>query len=70
MSDIDGEPMEDSDLESSVLGGDEEDSGKTLEQETKSEEPPPTENPEGAPAVPLRKPRPRAEDMFADSDSD
>ncbi|CEL07968.1 hypothetical protein ASPCAL11122 [Aspergillus calidoustus] len=69
ISDIDGEPMEDSDLEFSGLEGDEEESGKTLEQENKSEEPP-TENPPETLAVHARKPRPRAEDMFADSDSD
>ncbi|KAL2810654.1 hypothetical protein BJX63DRAFT_434041 [Aspergillus granulosus] len=70
MSDIDGEPMEDSDLEfGGMEGEDEESSGKPLDEGSKPEEPP-TEKPPEVPTVPVRKPRPRAEDMFADSDSD
>lgn len=77
MSDIDGEPMEDSDLEDldgNPLEEDEgyEPEGKTLEEgdrpkeqlETTTERPPDTST------GPVRKPRPRAEDMFADSDSE
>ncbi|KAL2827048.1 hypothetical protein BDW59DRAFT_59848 [Aspergillus cavernicola] len=75
MSDIDGEPMEDSDLEvgdGEPLEEDEEEERKTLDQgneagkqhEKVSEKPPETL------AAPGRKPRPRAEDMFADSDSE
>ncbi|KAL2854401.1 hypothetical protein BJY01DRAFT_205553 [Aspergillus pseudoustus] len=66
MSDIDGEPMDDSDLDICEAEGDEEER-KTLEEGTKSEEPP-RERPPEDPTV--RKPRLRAEDMFADSDSD
>ncbi|PYI05886.1 coatamer subunit protein [Aspergillus sclerotiicarbonarius CBS 121057] len=71
MSDIDGEPMEDSDLEVP--------DGEPLEEETPEDDSGLKEQPEkfGAepsaqpePQPPARKPRPRAEDMFADSDSD
>ncbi|KAL3461333.1 hypothetical protein BJX64DRAFT_261390 [Aspergillus heterothallicus] len=72
MSGIDGEPMEDSDLDFSGIEGDEDDSGKMPGEETKpgSDLDPTTEKSPEATAVPARKPRPRAEDMFADSDSD
>ncbi|KAL4969749.1 SWAP/Surp domain-containing protein [Aspergillus stella-maris] len=65
MSDIDGEPMEDSDLEDL--------DGKPLEENEDGKQPEPApENPPDsqAPTGPVRKPRPRAEDMFADSDSE
>ena len=69
MSDIDGEPMEDSDLEDI-----DEDGGprEEIEEENKPKEQPQTksEKPPEIPAGPVRKPRPKAEDMFADSDSD
>ncbi|KAL5002331.1 hypothetical protein BDV10DRAFT_157645 [Aspergillus recurvatus] len=67
MSDVDGEPMEDSDLEdvdeNPCEDVDEEDRPKE-QPETTSEKPP------EIPAGPVRKPRPKAEDMFADSDSE
>ncbi|KAL4928390.1 uncharacterized protein BDV17DRAFT_264118 [Aspergillus undulatus] len=75
ISDIDGEPMEDSDLEDAdenSLEGDREEGtapegNKPREQpENVPEKPPDSETPSG----PVRKPRPRAEDMFADSDSE
>ncbi|KAL4945040.1 hypothetical protein BDV06DRAFT_185885 [Aspergillus oleicola] len=76
MSDIDGEPMEDSDLEGVDGNPIEENEGeeKPLEagdklkeqSETAPEKPPDAQEPTG----PVRKPRPRAEDMFADSDSE
>lgn len=77
LSDIDGEPMEDSDLEPL--------DGEPMEYESPEEQPPPQPpqppQPEKQPEQseppaqsdsrpPGRKPRPRAEDMFADSDSD
>ncbi|KAL4772188.1 hypothetical protein BDW60DRAFT_222776 [Aspergillus nidulans var. acristatus] len=67
MSDIDGEPMEDSDLEDI-----DEDPREEIEEEDKPKEQPQTksEKPPEIPAGPVRKPRPKAEDMFADSDSD
>ncbi|KAE8328743.1 hypothetical protein BDV39DRAFT_173203 [Aspergillus sergii] len=71
MSDLDGEPMEDSDLE--VPDGDpmEEDSAFVEESGSKEQpekQPEPSAQPE--PQRPVRKPRPKAEDMFADSDSE
>ncbi|KAF4204187.1 hypothetical protein CNMCM8927_007789 [Aspergillus lentulus] len=70
MSDIDGEPMEDSDLEEAPDGEPlEEDSA--METEQKEEAPSKSEAPsqlESGP--PVRKPRPKAEDMFADSDTE
>lgn len=74
MSDIDGEPMEDSDLEDldgEPIEGDEEEN-KPVEEEHKPDERPDTasEKPPDLPTGPVRKPRPRAEDMFADSDSE
>ncbi|KAL4810452.1 hypothetical protein BDV18DRAFT_166716 [Aspergillus unguis] len=74
MSDIDGEPMEDSDLEE--LDGEpiDEDEGeeKAIDEAQKANEVPDTasENAPDLPPAPVRKPRPRAEDMFADSDSE
>ncbi|RDW86382.1 uncharacterized protein DSM5745_03024 [Aspergillus mulundensis] len=65
MSDIDGEPMEDSDLEDidgSPLEDIEEGDSPQERPETASEKPP------EIPAGSVRKLRPRAEDMFADSD--
>ncbi|KAI9372671.1 hypothetical protein BJX61DRAFT_427381 [Aspergillus egyptiacus] len=78
MSDLDGEPMEDSDLEA--------DDGEPLEESEEKEDEPseegskpgtqpehvPEKPPEASepPSEPVRKPRPRAEDMFADSDSE
>ncbi|RAK92096.1 coatamer subunit protein [Aspergillus costaricaensis CBS 115574] len=72
MSDIDGEPMEDSDLEGPDGEPMEEDSAaeedprESEEQPQKAAEPP--AQPEYQP--PARKPRPKAEDMFADSDDE
>ncbi|KAB8229939.1 SWAP/Surp domain-containing protein [Aspergillus alliaceus] len=71
MSDIDGEPMEDSDLEDP-------DGEPMEEEETLMEESRRKEQPEKQPEPPaqpepqrlVRKPRPKAEDMFADSDSE
>ncbi|KAE8146549.1 hypothetical protein BDV25DRAFT_162281 [Aspergillus avenaceus] len=73
ISDIDGEPMEDSDLEAS--DGDpmeEEEEPMNPEQASKEET---GQHIEETPAQPdpqrpTRKPRPKAEDMFADSDSE
>lgn len=69
MSGIDGIPMEDSDLEdpdgepleneSPMEDVEQKDQEKPAEQPVQSERPPP-----------VRKPRPKAEDMFADSDSE
>ncbi|KAL4873447.1 hypothetical protein BDV12DRAFT_159995 [Aspergillus spectabilis] len=79
MSDIDGEPMEDSsdeDADENPNGDKEEHEleEKSLEGENSAKEQPETasasEKPSEIPAGPLRKPRPRAEDMFADSDSE
>ncbi|KAL2868290.1 SWAP/Surp domain-containing protein [Aspergillus lucknowensis] len=74
-SDIDGEPMEDSDLEVAqreASDEDEEGKGKVLEEGAKLSEQPEIalKKPSEPPAAPVRKPRPRAEDMFADSDSE
>ncbi|KAL4736588.1 hypothetical protein BDV11DRAFT_193563 [Aspergillus similis] len=67
MSDIDGEPMEDSDLEDT-----DENPREDIEEEDKPKEQPETtsEKPPEIQAGPVRKPRPKAEDMFADSDSE
>ncbi|KAL4896959.1 coatamer subunit protein [Aspergillus ambiguus] len=72
MSDIDGEPMEDSDLEDAPDGEPmeeepplQEDVGQQGQPEKQPEPPAPSE-----PQRPVRKPRPKAEDMFADSDSE
>ncbi|PYH41392.1 SURP domain-containing protein [Aspergillus saccharolyticus JOP 1030-1] len=71
MSDIDGEPMEDSDLDVSDGEPLEED---PLEEESESNNQPPEQVAEAVaqtkPQPPVRKPRPKAEDMFADSDSE
>jgi U2-associated protein SR140 len=75
MSDIDGVPMEDSDLDEAELDG------QPLKMDTEmvdSEEQPPqaaesepaSQPEEQAPAGRVRKPRPKAEDMFADSDDE
>ncbi|OJJ51516.1 hypothetical protein ASPZODRAFT_127599 [Penicilliopsis zonata CBS 506.65] len=78
MSDIDGVPMEDSDLEEEE--GDESAPTDAAMMQDEPQEPAPVSkgvddsrqqkpaNPEREPVV--RKPRPKAEDMFADSDSD
>ncbi|KAI3004274.1 hypothetical protein CBS147346_4960 [Aspergillus niger] len=72
MSDIDGEPMEDSDLEEADGEPMEEDSApeedprESEEQIQKPADPP--AQPEYQP--PARKPRPKAEDMFAGSDDE
>lgn len=77
MSDIDGVPMEDSDLEGpdgepmEEAPADEE--TKQKEPEKQHEEQPeeqPRAQPQSQPQRPVRKPRPKAEDMFADSDSE
>lgn len=75
MSDIDGVPMEDSDLEEEAPDGepmeddtpDQKEEGLEPEQQQQSgqQDPAPPE-----PQRPVRKPRPKAEDMFADSDSE
>lgn len=86
MSDIDGVPMEDSDLEDEAPDGEplEEDDLPPMEetgqkgceelprketqpgqQSQQQQQPTPSE-----PQRPMRKPRPKAEDMFADSDSE
>ncbi|KAL4885071.1 hypothetical protein BJY04DRAFT_181300 [Aspergillus karnatakaensis] len=83
MSDIDGEPMEDSDedADGNPLDYDEEEEDEqdkmVLDEESKPEEKPlpqpepaSEEKPPEIPTGPVRKPRPRAEDMFADSDSE
>ncbi|PYH76584.1 hypothetical protein BO82DRAFT_202910 [Aspergillus uvarum CBS 121591] len=73
MSDIDGEPMEDSDLDLSDGEPLEEDPS---EDESEPNKPPPetaaeaAAQPQPQPQPPTRKPRPKAEDMFADSDSE
>ncbi|KAL1873715.1 hypothetical protein Plec18167_006232 [Paecilomyces lecythidis] len=75
MSDIDGVPMEDSDLED--LDGEEmdedipmnRDDSQEQERQTASEKPP-ERKPESETQSSTRKPRPKAEDMFADSDSE
>ncbi|KAE8557463.1 hypothetical protein EYB25_002170 [Talaromyces marneffei] len=76
MSDIDGVPMEDSDLEGEELDGqpldmdvDMPDSEEKKEQPDQASES--TSKPEEtSPVGRVRKPRPKAEDMFADSDDD
>ncbi|KAL4915331.1 hypothetical protein BDW62DRAFT_188782 [Aspergillus aurantiobrunneus] len=78
MSDIDGEPMEDSDLEDTdgnqleeEEGGGEEEEKAVEEQDKPNEQiETPSEKPPEVSTGPARKPRPRAEDMFADSDSE
>ncbi|PLB52976.1 hypothetical protein P170DRAFT_434701 [Aspergillus steynii IBT 23096] len=72
MSDIDGEPMEDSDLEDADGEPMDEDEpptegGDATEQPPESQPEPPAP---AEPQPPVRKPRPKAEDMFADSDSE
>ena len=70
MSDLDGVPMEDSDLEDP--------DGEPMEEEPPEEPKVQDENPEQQPQPepapepqpPRRKPRPKAEDMFADSESE
>ncbi|KAL3469832.1 hypothetical protein BJX99DRAFT_240601 [Aspergillus californicus] len=83
MSDIDGEPMEDSDLE--IDDGEPFENGDDDDKQVLEEESNPgkehghghghghenvSEKPPEMPAAPVRKARPRAEDMFADSDSE
>ncbi|KAI9929126.1 hypothetical protein ASPWEDRAFT_36906 [Aspergillus wentii DTO 134E9] len=72
MSDIDGVPMEDSDLEGPDGEPMEEESPTEESQQTELKEPEkqpePPAQPEPGPSA--RKPRPKAEDMFADSDSE
>lgn len=77
MSDIDGEPMEDSDLDEAELDGqplemDTEmaDSEERTDQATESKPESISKPEERGPAGRVRKPRPRAEDMFADSDDE
>ncbi|KAL4780227.1 hypothetical protein BJX76DRAFT_54857 [Aspergillus varians] len=74
MSDIDGEPMEDSDLEDAdeIPFQENEEEEKTQGERDNLKEQPETASskPPELPAGPVRKPRPRAEDMFADSDSE
>ncbi|EAW09624.1 uncharacterized protein ACLA_038350 [Aspergillus clavatus NRRL 1] len=72
MSDIDGEPMEDSDLEE-VPDGDPMEEEPLVEETGLKEEtvkPPSESQSQPEPRAPVRKPRPKAEDMFADSDSE
>ncbi|KAA8646162.1 hypothetical protein EYZ11_001534 [Aspergillus tanneri] len=66
LSDIDGEPMEDSDLE--VPDGEPLEEGSPMEESDAKEQSEPSAQLE--PQLPARKPRPKAEDMFADSDSE
>ncbi|KAK1139622.1 hypothetical protein N8T08_000627 [Aspergillus melleus] len=72
MSDIDGEPMEDSDLEEPDGEPMEEDEppteGGDAAEQSPAKHPEPPAQAESQP--PVRKPRPKAEDMFADSDSE
>lgn len=78
MSDVDGAPMEDSDLEGPDGEPMEEEPGEApvegpgegveQEEEKQQQSQPPQPPPEPQRAV--RKPRPKAEDMFADSDSE
>lgn len=82
MSDIDGVPMEDSDLEEEAPDGEpleEEDppideAGRKREEEQEKESQPKPQSQQqqqptpSEPQRPMRKPRPKAEDMFADSD--
>ncbi|KAF9889972.1 hypothetical protein FE257_006846 [Aspergillus nanangensis] len=70
MSDVDGEPMEDSDLEDNFDGEPlPEEESPMEESEHQGQQQPEKEAPT-EPQRPTRKPRPKAEDMFADSDSD
>ncbi|KAE8349719.1 hypothetical protein BDV28DRAFT_140631 [Aspergillus coremiiformis] len=66
MSDIDGEPMEDSDVE--VMAEEGSPMGESASKEPLEKHPEPPAQSE--PQRPVRKPRPKAEDMFADSDSE
>jgi U2-associated protein SR140 len=76
MSDIDGVPMEDSDLEGDELDGQPLDMDVDMQDNEKKKEQPDqatesTSKPgETTPVGRVRKPRPKAEDMFADSDDD
>jgi len=73
MSDIDGVPMEDSDLEDVDGQPLEEDEPAPERRETRQDgeaQKPPEQQPEPEPEPPARKRRPKAEDMFADSDSE
>lgn len=84
MSDLDGVPMEDSDMDEAPNGEPMDDESPVEETEQKEEgaEDRPSEQPEQSdqqqqqqpvppePQRPARKPRPKAEDMFADSDSE
>ncbi|KUL91695.1 hypothetical protein ZTR_01425 [Talaromyces verruculosus] len=76
MSDIDGVPMEDSDLESDELDGQSLDMDVDMQDNEEKKEQPDqasesTSKPEETtPVGRVRKPRPKAEDMFADSDDD
>ncbi|KAL3252484.1 hypothetical protein ABHI18_010085, partial [Aspergillus niger] len=72
MSDIDGEPMEDSDLEEADGEPMEEDSAPEEDPRESEEQPQKPADPPAQPEYqpPARKPRPKAEDMFADSDEE
>ena len=79
MSDIDGVPMEDSDLEGpdgepmEEEPPEEQDQGNKKLPEEEQPQPEPQPEPQAQPPQPqrpVRKPRPKAEDMFADSDSE
>lgn len=75
MSDIDGVPMEDSDLDEAGLDGQRLDMDTEMaeseEKPTQAAEAEPVSKPEEQAAVGrVRKPRPKAEDMFADSDDE
>ncbi|EED19178.1 conserved hypothetical protein [Talaromyces stipitatus ATCC 10500] len=76
MSDIDGVPMEDSDLEGDDLDGQPLDMAVDMQDNEEKREQPDqatesTSKPEeNTPVARVRKPRPKAEDMFADSDDD
>lgn len=72
MSDIDGVPMEDSDMEDDDGASDVQDEGVASNSPAASQ---PAGEPEAEPiepasGLPPRRPRPKAEDMFADSDSE
>ncbi|KAF7590569.1 hypothetical protein BBP40_002658 [Aspergillus hancockii] len=71
VSDFDGEPMEDSDLEAPD-GEPMEEEGSYMQDDGPKDQPEkPLEPPvQSEPQRPVRKPRPKAEDMFADSDSE
>jgi len=73
MSGIDGVPMEDSDLEEEAPGGEPMEDDLPDQKEEVSEDKPSEQQQQQKPAPPelqrpARKPRPKAEDMFADSD--